>query len=67
VASEEKHLERVVSAVREAREAEARACAAQQRIRDEIRAAPDAGVPLTAIARALGVSRQRVQQLARQP
>jgi hypothetical protein len=37
---------------------------AHKEVSEVIRAAHAAGIPLAAIARALGVSRQRVQQLA---
>lgn len=58
-------LARVLRAVRRAREADEKALKAHREVRESIRAARDAGISLAAIARALGVSRQRVQQLAR--
>jgi hypothetical protein len=58
-------LARVLRAVEAARTAEAATREAHREVSEAIRDARDAGIPLAAIARALGVSRQRVQQLAR--
>jgi hypothetical protein len=63
--AERPELARVLRAVERARQADADAREAHREVSEAIRAARDAGIALAAIARALGVSRQRVQQLAR--
>jgi hypothetical protein len=63
--AERRELAHVLRAVERSREADADAREAHREVSEAVRAARHAGIPLAAIARALGVSRQRVQQLAR--
>ena len=56
------HVKRLAEQVRAA---DAKANGLREQLRHELDVARDAGVTISALARALGVSRQRVQQMIR--
>jgi DNA invertase Pin-like site-specific DNA recombinase len=60
---EARRLDRIVRAAEAVRQSDAAVRAARAAFRAEIEAARKDGVTLSAIARALGISRQRVYQL----
>jgi len=57
----------VVRAAQRVKDAEERLQRAREALYAEIHKAQDAGVSISAMARALGVTRQAVQRLARRP
>jgi len=62
----ERHLQRILKASARVQKAEGDLVRARELRREAMRAALEAGVSKAAIARALGVSRQRVQAMLRE-
>jgi transposase-like protein len=68
VPEDQKKLRKVVRAAQHVRDAETRLAVAREALYANLREAHAAGISISAMARALGVSRQAIQKLvARQP